>query len=1072
MKTRNPLTTRLARLAMKAAFLCVALVCCSWAGFTGEAHAATYTVTNTNDSGAGSLRYAMEQANYNFGNDTINFNIGGGGVKTITLLTDLPFITDDVKINGTSQPGYAGKPIIVLNGANLSAGKRAGLAVRHRGVEIRGLVLNGFPDDAIDIKCVNGCINTTPSLVVKNCYIGTNAAGNLVVANKGIGISIWQKDIGPVQIGGTGPNDGNVISGNWHGFWIVGIAETGVSETTPLVIQGNRIGTDASGGFALPNAGHGMRIIRWDSVVVGGNSAAARNLISGNQEDGVFCDESRRCNIKGNYIGTNAAGTAPIPNGGSGIHVMGGPAHKLGGSGDGEGNLISGNGGHGIRLGSYLEHNIYGTEAEMVTVYQSAIEGNMIGTNAAGTAALGNAGDGIHSASGIYNYFGKAGVAKARNIIAGNGGNGITLTHDHIWSESLNQDFYETLKETKVAGNFIGTNAAGADLGNTGHGIEMVGGAFNSIIGGENLAANVIAFNGKDGLGFRKGDWSKSPYGHQITANSIHSNDGQGISIYASFDADNDPEDADDGANTQQNAPVLTAAFFNRVQGTLHSVPNQQYRLDFYTSDLAPRSSTCERQGRTYLFTSSVTTDRNGDASFDVMGVNPGQIITATVTGPPYAGFPAPNGVIVSKHTYGSTSGFSKCLTVKQGMPGQISFSSASYSVGEGGGAATIHVNRGFGNAGGVTVHYNTVPMTGTATVGSDYAHVSGDITFAEGEMSKSFTIPVSQDALDEADETINLVLSNPTGGATLAAPSNATLTIADDDQTPALSVSDVAVNEGDAGTTTSATFTVSLSNPSAQAVTVVYETGRGTATVSEDYDEASGLLTFAPGQTTQAVAVTFKGDASDEPDEMIGLSLSRPTNATLADGEAAATIVDDDGEQMTAAIAPAADSLVEGINPAANFGAATEMRVQPAFDGPETGQHAYLKFDVSSAATVTSAKLRLYGRLQNPAGGGGDLAASVFGVADTTWDEAALTWFNRPQPAQRVDALAVAVISGEEYGWYEWDVTAYVQAEKAAGRGVLTLLLQSLQTDNSSAYAHFNSREACCNQPQLVIVP
>ncbi|MFL6334996.1 MAG: Calx-beta domain-containing protein [Pyrinomonadaceae bacterium] len=222
---------------------------------------------------------------------------------------------------------------------------------------------------------------------------------------------------------------------------------------------------------------------------------------------------------------------------------------------------------------------------------------------------------------------------------------------------------------------------------------------------------------------------------------------------------------------------------------------------------------------------------------------------------------------------------------------GTVQFNSATYSIVEGSGTANITVTRTGGSQDAVSVNYAT--SDGTATAGSDYTAASGTLNFAASETSKTFTVTVSNDALDEPDKTVNLTLSNPGGGALLGAQSTAVLTIEDDD-VPALSVNDVSVIEGNAGTT-DATFTVSLSIPSWQTVIVNYETADGTAGAA-DYTATSGTVTFNPGQTSKTVTVQVKGDTTDELNETFNVNLSNPTNAAIDDGTGVGTINDDDG--------------------------------------------------------------------------------------------------------------------------------------------------------------------------------
>jgi Calx-beta domain-containing protein len=189
-----------------------------------------------------------------------------------------------------------------------------------------------------------------------------------------------------------------------------------------------------------------------------------------------------------------------------------------------------------------------------------------------------------------------------------------------------------------------------------------------------------------------------------------------------------------------------------------------------------------------------------------------------------------------------------------------------------------------------VTFDWATAP--GSATAGTDYVGASGSRTIAAGVTTATVTVTVNGDALDETDETYDVRLSNP-GNATIADGSGLG-TITDDDPAPTLSVNDITVTEGDAGTKT-ATFTVALSAASGQAVTFDWATTAGSATVGTDYVAASGSPTIAGGSTTATVGITVIGDPLDELDETFGITLSNPGNATIADGSGQGTITDDD---------------------------------------------------------------------------------------------------------------------------------------------------------------------------------
>jgi hypothetical protein len=184
----------------------------------------------------------------------------------------------------------------------------------------------------------------------------------------------------------------------------------------------------------------------------------------------------------------------------------------------------------------------------------------------------------------------------------------------------------------------------------------------------------------------------------------------------------------------------------------------------------------------------------------------------------------------------------------------------------------------------------------GTASAPGDYTALSTTVTIPAGDTTKTVDVGVKGDTLDEPDETFQLTLSAPVN-ATLG-DGSATGTILDDDDPPALSVSDVTVTEGNSGTV-GATFTVSLAAASGKTVTVGFATSNGSATSPADYASASGSLTFAPGETTKTVTVTVNGDTTDEPDETFVLTLSSPVNATLGDGSGTGTITDDDLPQQ-----------------------------------------------------------------------------------------------------------------------------------------------------------------------------
>lgn len=229
------------------------------------------------------------------------------------------------------------------------------------------------------------------------------------------------------------------------------------------------------------------------------------------------------------------------------------------------------------------------------------------------------------------------------------------------------------------------------------------------------------------------------------------------------------------------------------------------------------------------------------------------------------------------------------------GGVGQFAIADASVVEGDAGTTALVFtVTRANGSTGSVSVDYTT--GDGTAAAGVDYVAATGILTFADGETSKTITVPVQGDLLAEANETLTLTLSNATAGATFA-DAQATGTIVDNDtpQPGSLSISDVTAAEGDSGTT-SFNFTVSRSGGADGTVTVDFATADGTALAGSDYAATSGTLTFLDGETSKTVTVEVNGDTADEATESFVVNLGNATGgATLSDAQGAGTISNDD---------------------------------------------------------------------------------------------------------------------------------------------------------------------------------
>jgi hypothetical protein len=314
----------------------------------GTVAADTYPVTNTNDSGAGSLRQALLDANGHTGPDNISFNIPGPGVRTITPATALPALTSPVTIDGYTQPGSSANTLAGGDNAVLLI-EISGAAVGNTGnglvfgpgapaSTVRGLVINNGWAAAILVQ--------NSGLVVEGCFLGTDATGTIAKGN-GEGVGTAGAGTPGMRVGGTTPAARNLISGNGTGILI----ESGNTHA----VQGNLIGTDASGTAALGNSLDGIAL-QASSNTIGGTTTTARNVISANGRHGISLGGgtavAQNNLVQTNFIGTDVTGTQLLGNGGDGVYATSATSNTIGGSitraGTPPANVIAGNAGSGV----------------------------------------------------------------------------------------------------------------------------------------------------------------------------------------------------------------------------------------------------------------------------------------------------------------------------------------------------------------------------------------------------------------------------------------------------------------------------------------------------------------------------------------------------------------------------------------------------------------------------------------------------------------------------------------------------------------------------------------------------
>jgi CSLREA domain-containing protein len=626
-------------------------------------------------------------------NDTIKFNIPGAGVHTIHLQSALPVIHKPVDLQGYSQPGASPNTLTVGDNAQLMIeidGTCAGgldLVIGADHVSVSGFIINRAIY-GIDIKGSNG-------VHVWGDFIGTDATGSAAQGN-GIGVSVGLSAKNAL-IGGPTPAERNVISGNTS--YGVFLNSNAASLATGTTIEGNYIGTDKSGLVALGNE-VGVDVATAQTTTIGGTAPGEGNLISGNKNDGIDLEGQSGSSalVVGNWIGTDATGTKALGNTGNGVTVnsagfvtVGEPGAK---------NVVSGNAHAGIYLifsaaNDVVDSNYVGTTADgtaalgnagagiydnstpnatiqnnvvaanhtgiqLIKVGATQVMRNFVGTNAAGTAALGNVLDGIDVTASPGLVVGGSGTGN-RNVVSGNAGAGIFLASDGVLvlgnfvgtdstgTGALGNKQYGVHGQgnsntvdnnlisgnaldgilldgnglgNQIQGNKIGIDANGLNaVGNAGSGVDIQQ-ASNTIVGGTAPGApNTIAFNAHQGVFVQSGNHN------HITGNAIFSNGGPGIDLDLSAAPPL-------GGNDRQPAPVVsTAVLVNNVVtigGTL-TAPNATYDIEYFGNTSVGSAG----EGRIYLGTATVMSGPGGQATFSAQFPLPAvgiQSVTATAT--------------------------------------------------------------------------------------------------------------------------------------------------------------------------------------------------------------------------------------------------------------------------------------------------------------------------------------------------------------------------------------------------------------------------------------------------------
>ena len=927
------------------------------------ANAGTFTVTNTNQNGPGSLYQAINDVVASASStNTISFSIGSGPV-TIKPNFQWAYLTKPVVIDGTTQPGYSGTPIVEIDGTAAAAANKGTVGFRLMGGNstIKGLVINNYSnhDNTQGLGTGAAIALASSNNTVVNCFLGTDLTGT----------SVRKNDVGVRIENGA---SGNVIGGS-SGSW-----------ATRNLITGNDRGIESTYG----------------SASIGGTR------------------------IRGNWFGTNVSGGPMQLSNYWSLYLdnMSGGGNVVGGTGPGDGNLITG------RVALNQCSNL-------------TVQGNTFGV------------------SGTLTYSSIAIGFGAGNVIGGSApGAGNTF----LWSNDLAISIQDSPRNSMQGNTFTNVDAgvnihsifATAEQNVVGGAADGAGNTFNGLRSHSGGAVTVV------------GSASAS-----ILRNIIVNNAAPGIDLGDDGVTANDGGDRDSGPNNLQNYPVINTATSGNgtttIAGTLNSAPFGSYRIELYSN------SACNSSAETYLGALNTTTDANGNAAFLVTlntTIAAGRSITATATDSAgntselshctnvtdsgaitfaSSSASAGEGAGSASVTVNRISGAGGTVTVNYATANVTATSGSDYTAtsntltfgpGEtsksiaipilqdnvyegnetftvtlstpGGGAivvppttATVTINDDDvpsraviadvrvteGDSGTVnanfTVTLNPAPTspasvawtTNPGTAGTaDFVAANGTLHFAAGETQKTITVAVTGDTLYEPDETFTVALSNPVN--MLIDKAAGTGTIANDDPQPVISADDVAVVEGGNGTTS---VTIKLKSSQPITSTIHYATQDGSALGASDYVPANGNVTFN-NETEKQFSVTINGDNVPESDEQFKVHLSSSDPALLfPHADVVVTIANDDmgiaPSNLTLGTGQSGNLVVDVGN---NVGATQTLAVSasdacikvPASVDISAGKHSA---PINVTALTGPCNARVEVRL-TPALGGGTLAAGV----------------------------------------------------------------------------------------------
>ena len=851
-------------------------------------NAATFTVTTTNATGPGSLYEAINNV---IGSsdpaNTIAFSIGSGPVSIRTGF-QFAFITKPVTIDGTTQPGYSGTPIVELDGTGCNTRGCIGLRLLGGNSTVKGMVINNYSnhDGVQGLGTAAAIALGSGGNTVVNCYIGTDVTGQSVKHND-VGVRIENGASGNV-IGS--PSSRNLISGNDRG---VESTWSSTISTGGTVIQGNWFGFNASGAPVLTNY--------WDVYLekLSGGRIGGTQAGQGNRFSKISAlDTSTGVSIQGNTFGVTGTETS------AGIALGYGSGNIIGGTAAGAGNTFTWAPGQwGITIqdspSNVIQGNNFTNVGVPIGIYEINEVGSTVGNQVGGTAqGAGNTIRGAaHSLHGAVTVVNATGTSILGNSIYNSAGTGIDLgDNGHTANDPGDAD---------SGANGL-QNYPVITVATTGNGTTTIAGTLNSkAFGGyrielfSNPACNASGYGeGETFLGFTNVTTDAGGNGAFVVTLNGTIPLGRVVTATATDSAGNTSEFSACVAVTSAGALLIANPTVSVGEGAGSATINVS-RISGATGGVSVNFATLNgtaTAGSDYTTTSGTLTFGDGETSKSIAV----PILQDTI----YEGNES-FGVTLSAPGGGAilaTPSAGTVTIIDDDVPSHATIADVRVTEGNSGttdAVFTVTLSPAASNPS--SVQWST--SSGTATAGSDFTAAAGTLNFAAGESQKTIAVSIIGDALYEPDETFTVALTNPVN--LIVDRAVATGTIVNDDPQPVITADDVRVTEGNSGTT-SVTIKVKSSQPIT--ATINYATVDESARGGSDFVTASGSVDFN-NETEKQFTVAVNGDTTPEPDERFFVHLSSH-NASLAFAhpDVAVTILNDD-----TALLPAVLTLATG---------------------------------------------------------------------------------------------------------------------------------------------------------------